>query len=332
LTSAPTGRGHAAPAHRSLRLVLHGKYASDAGVRSAVGALRKEGHAIDVRVTWEEGDAIRLAREAADSGAGTVAAGGGDGTVNEVVSGLLGPGRSADRVPALGVLPLGTANDFARACGIPLEPLPALRLIAVRTPVPIDVGRAGDRLFLNVATGGFGTEITTETPEEIKSILGGAAYLLTGLTRFTGIRGVPGRFRAPGFRWEGSFLVLAVGNGRLAGGGYVLCPNALLDDGLLDVAILPDVPEGEIGKALRAVLGQGLPALGDAVVQARVPWLELESPSALHLSLDGEAVAGTSFRFEVQAGALRLHLPERSPVLRETAGKPEEWKASNRAP
>jgi lipid kinase YegS len=323
LTSAPAGRRGTASAHRLLRIVLNGRHAADADVRRAVGALREEGHAVDVRVTWEEGDAFRLAREAAGGWADTIVAGGGDGTINEVVSGILGAGRSPVRIPSLGVLPLGTANDFARACGIPLEPLPALRLIAARPPVPVDVGRVGTRPFLNMATGGFGTEITTETPEELKSILGGAAYLLTGLTRFTAVRGVAGRSRGPGFRWEGSFLVLAVGNGRQAGGGYMLCPDALLDDGLLDVAILPGVPEGEIGNALRAVLGQGLPALGDAVVRTRTPWLEIESPSELNINLDGEAVVGTSFRFEVQPGVLRLHLPEGSPILGERPEKPE---------
>ncbi len=313
---------------RSLLIALHGKQAANARVRQAVAAQRKAGHKVDVRVTWEAGDVRRMVREAIDSRADTVVAGGGDGTINEVVDALIAH-QSAASVrnldneatatvgPALGILPLGTANDFARANGIPLDPVAALEQIVDSEPARIDACRAGERTFINVATGGFGTQVTVETSEDLKRLLGGTAYLLTGLTRFNSIHSSAGSFRGPDFAWQGKFLVLAVGNGRQAGGGHVLCPRALLNDGLLDVSILPDVELSELSTALGNLLRGGLAAVEQTVVRAQVPWLEIHSETPLNINLDGEPIAGHGFRFDVAAGAVRAHLPG-SPLLAAT--------------
>jgi lipid kinase YegS len=229
------------PGMTKVRLVLHGKQAQNPAVRAAVAAARASGHDVEVRVTWEAGHAAQFAQEASLLGIPRVAAGGGDGTINEVVSGLLAGGGRAQGA-ALAVVPLGTANDFAHGCHIPLDPSAALGLAVTAAPRPMDVGRVEGRPFVNVATGGFGTEITVETRPELKKALHGAAYLITGLTHLAELRPVEARFTGPGFSWAGELLVLAVGNGRQAGGGHVLCPEALLDDGLLDVNILPPSP------------------------------------------------------------------------------------------
>ena len=200
-------------------LVLHGKAAGRDDVRAAVRTIRDEGFPIDVRVTWEAGDATRFAREAADAGHSVVIAGGGDGTVNEVAMGLVDAVPAEHSLPSLAVLPLGTAYDLARACNIPLDPFEALQLAVSGRSAEVDLGRANQRWFVNVATGGFGAEVTVATPNALKNILGAAAYLVTGLTHFTSIRPAQARMCGPDFKWEGAFLVLAVGNGRQAGGG-----------------------------------------------------------------------------------------------------------------
>lgn len=303
---------------RTLRVILHGKQATNPAVRAAVDEVRAAGHRVDVRVTWECGDARTLAAEAARARVDAVVAGGGDGTVNEVVAGVLSVPRAR---PSVGVLPLGTANDFARSAGVPVDDLTAaLRLVAEGEAVPVDVGRVGDRTFMNVATGGFGTEITAETSPELKQSIGRAAYFVTGILRFTDLAAKSARLRGPGLDWEGPFWALAVGNGRQAGGGVQLCPEAVLDDGLLDVAVLPEPTTGGLPGAMAALVTRGLSVVSQDGLRWQVPWLEVEAPSGIQINLDGEPIEGTAFRFEVLKGKLRFHLPPASPVLRAVPG------------
>lgn len=295
--------------------MLHGKAAMREDVRRAIRAVRDEGFAVDVRVTWEGGDASRFASEAANAGFETVVAGGGDGTVNEVVEGLIEEDAKGRSPPILAVLPLGTANDLARACGIPLDPFEAMRLAVSGPTATVDVGQANGRRFVNLATGGFGTQVTVATPAELKKVLGGAAYLLTGLTHFSSIKPERGRMSGPGFAWEGPFLVLAVGNGRQAGGGHQLCPEALLDDGLLDVRVLPQLPREELHDALRVLLREGLDGVRRTLVGSRLSWLEIQTEEPLQINLDGEPLTDTRFRFEILPRRLGMRLPTGCPLL-----------------
>ncbi|UXY17055.1 lipid kinase YegS [Chitiniphilus purpureus] len=296
-----------------VRLIVHGKAAADPELREAVLAARNQGHRLEVRVTWEQGDAARFTHEAVAEGAATVIAGGGDGTLNEVAGAILA--HDIEQRPVLGLVPLGTANDFAHGAGIPLAPLPALRLALAGPIATVDAGRVNERIFVNMATGGFGTQLTVDTPSEQKELLGGFAYLLTGLRRFTSITADYGKVVGPGFNWEGDFLVLAVGNGSQAGGGHLLCPQARLDNGLLDLRILAGE---ELLPTLLERLIDGEEA--ESVVSARVPWLTLETPHPVHLNLDGEPLAGTHFRIEALPGALRFRLPGYCPLLDRAVG------------
>jgi len=300
---------------QSVCLVLHGKVAGRDDVRAAVRAIRDEGFPIEVRVTWETGDATRFAREAVEAGRTVVIAGGGDGTVNEVVVGLADTAQAENSLPSLAILPLGTANDLARACKIPLDPLAALHLAVTGRTAEVDLGQANQRWFVNVATGGFGAQVTVATPNALKKILGAAAYLVTGLTHFTSIRPAQARFCGPGFKWEGAFLVLAVGNGRQAGGGHQLCPEALLNDGQLDLHLLPQLPNDEISEVLSALLREGTDAVRHQVVSARIPWLEIDADEPLQINLDGEPIADTRFRFEAVPRRLGMKLPPGCPLL-----------------
>ncbi|PYC18971.1 lipid kinase YegS [Pseudomonas mosselii] len=288
---------------RKALLILHGKQAGNEEVRAAVGQLRERGWTLDVRLTWEGGDAQRLVGEALVAGYAQVVAGGGDGTLRDVAEAM---GLAATQA-SLALLPLGTANDFAKAAGVPLEPQAALDLLEVPAR-PIDLGRVGDQLFLNMATGGFGSQVTANTSEDLKKVLGAAAYLFTGLSRFSELQAASVELQGPGFQWQGQLLALGIGNGRQAGGGHVLCPEATVDDGLLDIGILP-APQ-EIAGALRDLLaGDGL------FVRARLPWVEIKGAQGLDMNLDGEPLQAASLRFEAVAQALRMHLPTDSPLL-----------------
>ena len=306
------------------RLILNGKSAGNDAVRNAVAALRDSGVRLDVRVTWEHGDAERYVAEAIEDGVDTVIAGGGDGTLSEVAAALAHRDETAETLPSLGLLPLGTANDFATAAGIPVEPEAALSLIRDSAAVPIDLLKlqANDETHwvANLASGGFGTQVTTETHEGLKKLLGGLAYVLTGLSKLGRIEPLQARVRGPGLDWSGDFIALGIGNGRQAGGGQALCPQALVDDGLLDLTVVPPL-EGELLATFGTAMTEGKDAALDRVAIRRVlPWVEIASTEPLTLNLDGEPVESIRFRIDCMPGRVRMHLPADCP-LRGNAAK-----------
>lgn len=309
-------------------LILNGKSAGDEPLRAAVVALRERGVRLDVRVTWEAGDAERYVGDAIATGVDTLVAAGGDGTLSEVATTLAHRDETADALPTLALLPLGTANDFATAAGIPIEPRAALELVLTQPARAIDLLRlvADDRVHwcANLASGGFGTMVTVETDEGLKKLLGGLAYLLTGIAKLGRIEPIAASFRgvqADGspFRWDGDFIALGLGNGRQAGGGQALCPDALVDDALLDLTIVPEL-SGEVGATLGTLLTEGREAaLERAAVRAQLARVEIEAPQAFTLNLDGEPVESRRFRIECVPARLRMHLPADCPLLQGAA-------------
>ena len=300
------------------RLILNGKSAGDDDLRAAVQTLRESGIALEVRVTWEDGDAERYVAEAIADGVDTVIAAGGDGTLSEVAATLAHRDATADALPSLGLVPLGTANDFATAAGIPDGPLAALQLVREVAAAPLDLLRIdaddGTHWCANLASGGFGTEVTVETDEGLKKMLGGLAYLITGIARLGRIDPLQARLRGPDFAWEGDLIALGIGNGRQAGGGQALCPDALVDDGQLDLTIVPDL-SGDVAATVGTLIKEGKHAALDRVAtRIRLPWVELASDEPLTLNLDGEPVASRRFRVDCVAGRVRMHLPLACPL------------------
>ncbi|QQZ40379.1 lipid kinase YegS [Pseudomonas sp. SK3(2021)] len=292
---------------RKAMLILHGKQALNEEVREAVARKREEGWELAVRLTWEAGDAQRLVGEALALGYTRLIAGGGDGTLRDIAEAMAAQANDASLV----LLPLGTANDFARAAGVSLLPHEALNLLDVPART-IDLGEVGGQVFLNMATGGFGSQVTANTSEDLKKILGGAAYLFTGLSRFNELHAAYGELQGPDFHWCGELLALGIGNGRQAGGGHLLCPEALADDGLLDLSILP-APQELVG-TLKDLLAGGW-GIDNLFVRTRLPWVEIKVSEGLDINLDGEPLQGENLRFRALPGALRVHLPEDSPLL-----------------
>jgi len=301
------------------RLILNGKATGNEDLREAVATLRERGVQLEVRVTWESGDAERYVAEAIAHGVDTIIAAGGDGTLSEVAETLAHREEPADALPSLGLLPLGTANDFATAAEIPDAPLAALELIRHAPARPVDLLRidADGKVWwcANVASGGFGTEVTVETDEGLKKVLGGLAYLVTGVSRLGRIDPIQARVRAPGFEWAGGFIALGVGNGRQAGGGQVLCPEALIDDGLLDVTVIPEL-SGEVASTFAALVKGGKRgALEQVAERVQAPWVEIEAELPLTLNLDGEPVQARHFRIDCVPGRVNLHVALDSPLL-----------------
>ena len=289
-------------------LILNGKGAGNEELRVAVGAQRKEGVELTVRVTWEYGDAARYVAEAVALGCDTVIAGGGDGTINEIAGALA---QLEEPRPVLGIVPLGTANDFATACNIPLAPEQALLLAIKGRAEAIDLARVNDKhYFINMATGGFGTRITTETPEKLKAALGGVSYFIHGLLRLDTLKADRCEIKGPDFSWEGDALVIGIGNGRQAGGGQQICPEALINDGLLQLRLLTS--EELLPSFLRSLINN---EENKNIVSAHLPWLEITAPHDMTFNLDGEPLTGKQFRIEVLPDAIQCRLPPHCELL-----------------
>ncbi|MDQ3160734.1 MAG: lipid kinase YegS [Pseudomonadota bacterium] len=305
------------------RLILNGKSAGDEGLRTAVVALRESGVDVGVRVTWEAGDAGRYVAEALCDKVSTIIAAGGDGTLSEIATALAHHEDDAEALPAVGLVPLGTANDFACAALIPMDPLGALQLVREATPQSIDLLRVhadGENHWVaNLASGGFGTDVTTNTHETLKAMLGGMAYVVSGLGQLGRIEPRHARFSGPGFEWEGEFIAIGIGNGRQAGGGQLLCPDAAIDDGLLDLTIVPPM-DGELAATLGTAILEGqAAALERVAIRTQLPWLEIVAPDPLILNLDGEPVQARAFRIDCVHQRLRMHLPADCPLRRKPA-------------
>lgn len=300
-TSGPRP-GPQARKRRHIAIVLHGARAELPGLRHLVQWVRGKGHTVRVRVTWEPGDGAAFAREEIQFGADTIVACGGDGTVNEVLNGMEGT-----RV-ALGILPVGTANDFARQVGISDDLNAAMDVVLRRRPVVIDTAAMNGRRFLNVSSGGIGAEATAETPADAKASLGPVAYFISGLRKLAGFEPRRALFEAPGFKLQHDFLLFAVGNARATGGGTLVTPRASVRDGLLDVCIVGAMPRKEFARlVLRVKRGEHLESEGVHYMQ--VPWIRITAAQPMTVTLDGEPAELRQAYYQVRPRDLLIHLP-----------------------
>ena len=294
---------------KRIQLILNGKAAGNDALQTAIARQRAIGHTIEVRVTLEKGDARRFVAEAGE--VDLLIAAGGDGTLNEVVHGLMDLSEVAR--PVLGVVPLGTANDFATGCGIPHDPEQALALCMEGKEVPVDVGKANEHWFLNAASIGFGAEITATTPPELKRVLGPAAYAVMGAILAMNVHHYRGRLTLPDREIAGSGPVAIIGNGRQAGGGAQVTPRARINDGLLDVLAVREIPALALLTAAREL--QELSPDGEYISYWQTPWTEVHTEEAIPVNLDGEPAQFSSVRYEAVPSAMRLVVPPNCPLL-----------------
>jgi len=215
--------------------------------------------------------------------------------------------------PILGIVPLGTANDFATGCGIPRDPAKALALCMRGEAVPIDIGKANEHWFINAASSGFGAEITATTSPELKHLLGPAAYTVMGAVLAINIHQYQGRISLPGREITGSGPVAIVGNGRQTGGGIQFAPRASIDDGLLDVLFVRQISPTALLAAAREL--QQLPPDGEYISYWQTPWLEVHPEEAIPVNLDGEPLRFSTVRYEAVTKMIQLIVPAKCELL-----------------
>ncbi|WP_394131807.1 lipid kinase YegS [Shewanella maritima] len=295
------------------RLLLNGKKASQEDIREAVYKLRAEGYELEVRPTWEAGDFERLVLDAAQQKVTRIIAGGGDGTVNEIVDTFL---RHNITSIELAVLPLGTANDFASACEIPTnDAYQALSLAVTGHSYLVDAASVNERYFINIATAGFGAQVTANTPVALKNFLGGGAYTLSGLVQALNFLPFQGTVKLDGKTRESNVVVGAICNGRMAGGGQLLAPEAYIDDGLLDAVSLESFMPSDMATVIEELQQKNISS-GNFVYREQVKQVEWISESIMPVNLDGEPITSTQITISVLPQAVALVLPDRCPVLK----------------
>lgn len=244
---------------------------------------------------------------AAESAPDVLLVGGGDGSMGCAAQLLAHSGI------ALGVLPLGTANDFARTLEIPTEIGAAVETALRGRVVDVDLGRANGQVFLNVASLGMSVEVTQRLTPGLKRRLGQLAYPVATLAAYRHHRPFGARLvLADGTSLElADLMQVAVGNGRHYGGGLTVSPTASMDDDLLDVYAI------ERGRLRDHVSVARLLRSGHLIEHDRVHHLTTRSITVttdepLPVNLDGEIALSTPTSFEVDRNALRVVVPERS--------------------
>lgn len=275
-------------------------------LRSGVHELRAKGHEVSTHVTFDSGDGARFARNAARQGTDLVIAAGGDGTVNEVVNGLMAGDPVSEHVPRLGIVPLGTANDFSCYLGLPEEPGPALMRAVDGPCFHADVGRVNDRWFVNVSSGGLGAEATEEAPDTVKKVVGPLAYFVTGVRKFASLHPTTATFSSgDNVIYEGPFLFFAVGNGGRTGGGNWVTPQADLADGMLDLCIVQDMGRAELIRLL-PLLRNGEHLDHPGVIYTQVTDVAITGYKTISVNLDGEPIHASSLEYSVRPRMLKI--------------------------
>jgi YegS/Rv2252/BmrU family lipid kinase len=247
-------------------------------------ALRAQGWAMDVARTERPGHGTELAAQAAQAGARYVIAVGGDGTVHEVANGLLGTHSDA----ALGVVPIGSGNDFAKLVGVYRhDPARAIARLVTARPQRFDAGRVLDEWFVNSMGFGFGPAVV-RTRNAMPGLRGFLSYLVPVLRTFASFRAPLFDVRATGFAERGYMMMVEVCNGTTAGGSYRFAPDADPTDGKLDVCLIRRVSLPRFLLAIPRVM-RGTHAKMREVALVRTAELVIRSPDGpLLLHLDGE--------------------------------------------
>jgi len=273
---------------------------------------------VPLGATYAIRDPARLpeaVREVMSGGSGyeTLILGGGDGSVSSVVDFL-----AYERV-TLGLLPLGTANDFARTLGIPFDVESACDTIAKGKVVDVDLGLAGDNYLVNVASVGLGVGATEALTPWAKKNIGALAYPVAAVRAFLRHEPFSARLVFPDGDHEPveheRLLQVAVGNGRFYGGGMVVAPGSGIDDRTLDVYAVTLGRRRDLFGVAR-YLKSGDFIRNESVSQYRTARVRLETDPELLVNIDGELVARTPEDFSVADNALKVLVPQASTAAR----------------
>ena len=278
---------------KTLHLVINPTSGTRQGRRflpEIISVFNREGWRCSVFVTQGRGDAANFSREHGGE-ADLVVACGGDGTLNEVIAGLQ---QGRHRTP-IGYIPCGSTNDFANGLGLPTAPLLACKTIVSGTPHPLDLGRfSTNRFFCYTASFGAFTSVSWSTPQNVKNILGHAAYVLEGIRSLADIRPIHMKITADSRVEENDFIFGAVCNSTSLGGVLKLKDSEVhMNDGLFEALLIPFPPDLLVlNRILTALRLQNFE--DSTLLFLRASAFVFESEPHIKWTLDGESASGGS--------------------------------------
>lgn len=271
------------------------------------GLFEKENIRISARFTEKKGQAIEFVREALGSGFRRIISVGGDGTLNEVVNGVFTQDFCPTKEILIGMIPVGTGNDWGRMFGIPLVYEGAVNVIKANKTLPHDIGiisyysgsEQHKRYFINIAGLGFEAVVVKKTnKQKDKGRSNNAIYFYNLISSLICYKNTKADLTIDGKKSTCSVFSVNVGNGRYCGGGMRQTPDALPDDGLLDITVIKEMGRIEIIKALK-ILYDGTILSHPKVDGYRANNLLVESESLLYAEADGETLGHTPVEFSI---------------------------------
>ena len=324
VVASPFGHAHVIVNPRA------GRGAVERGWPAVRGVLDDGGVTYDVTITDRPGHGTDAARAAVDNGCTFVVAVGGDGTVHEVVNGLMDDDGPRNPATVLGVVAAGSGCDFVKTFGLPQDPADAARhLLGDALWGKIDVGRIRctgrdgsphTRWFANIAEAGIGAEVV-DAASRMPKFLGARVYKLAAVKTIAGFKPKNGRVTIHGRTTrgkhgedetlsdlvrEGTYSMVVVANGQFFGGGMRVAPRAVPGDGLFDIQISHG-PRGEAVKAMQKMFkGEHIPSPHILEYLGSTVTVDADKPTLIEA--DGEVVGTTPATFEIVADAIPMKI------------------------
>jgi len=241
------------------------------------------GYEASTHATVGEFDAQKAALTAVEREFDLIVAVGGDGTINEVINGI----ADQEYRPKLGIIPAGTTNDFAKALNIPRDTKKAIKIITNNHSKKLDIGKANDQYFMNIAAGGELTEISYEVPSKLKTMIGQLAYYMKGLEMLPFIKPIKAKIEYDGNVIDEEIMLFLVSNTNSVGGFEKLAPDAKFDDGYFDLIILRKTNLAEFIRIASLAL-RGAHLEDKNVIHAQAKHIIVTPEDNMQLNIDGE--------------------------------------------
>jgi YegS/Rv2252/BmrU family lipid kinase len=283
-------------------LLLINPHARQAGEDSTDFATRLEAAGLEVVSDKREAESISQAIVRHREDVDLVIIGGGDGTMNDAIAGLVETGLP------LGIIPLGTANDLARTLNLPTDPVAACDVIVNGSPKAIDVGEANGHYFFNVASIGLSVDITRDLDSDAKKKYGVFAYLFTAFRRTFKVRPFHAEIRTATESIHVKTVQIAVGNGRFYGGGMTVAEDAAIDDGQLDLYSLEVAHWWKVFLLTPSIM-RGQQERSRWIRTMRGETFEILTRRRRPLNTDGEISTYTPVKFRVLPQAIQVMVP-----------------------